>query len=376
MTRLIRYKIFFAVLAVGCADDAGMISVDTRASDGTSAAVVAYHNGARWVAAWPTTPGVFAVPAGPDVELVVACRSEYMRIEARYLVAEPGTTLAVPCLSSPGPPVPLHPATLVPTDATVSAGHRPRGLGGSPTGIRASAGVWDVVVATSDRVLIRRGVQLPPSAPLTFDVTADGTPLEPVAAALPVGDPGNERDDQQTSASYILHTAGGTRGYLPAADGALRAVPEALLIDGDAHEVTLSRYRWFGWSRTVTTRTRDLARIDTTLPDPIGRIETSAGARTVSWQGAPPGDLVLAVLDEATTWSVVASEAWLAENGGTGAGTWTVPELADVAGWDPAWSLDGDELERDWSLTFVSTVDEGDRVVVRTASDDGNSIEL
>lgn len=364
-----------AIAALGAAAceprelDLSPFTIDTRNADGSeSGAVIAFEGDDGWRRAAQVTPGVFTfTPTGEAVTYARVCPAlaTEPRQGTQVLVAYTGLVedrrVARPCLRSirrPSPPAVAVGVT--PADAYVSiANEMSYGWEGSvERHFPLVPGSYDLVAATDEHVLIRRGVALPGAPATTYDVEAEGARRVPVAVTLP-----DAFGDEEVGVGYGYNTAGGTSGFMPGPDArTVRVVPPELAIPGDEHSVSV----WVQdaeldrslWKRgTVEQVTTGLDRL------PERRSGTASWNETleVRWDGTVEAEFLTVGVDQYSGVNVHWS-GWWDEAGRAAAdpaGLWTPPDLSAVEGWSPSWNLDRVAIaSTDWSVLVDGQLDD------------------
>ena len=350
-------------------------TIDTRdGSNASTTALVAYLDGDRWLAATPTTPGVFTFTAtAPTVAYATVCaplpddQFRYTSVRIAYQARGEYDQVQAPCYRYDREEVEPTTVTVIPAGAGIGVRHSGTRGGTSETyDVHVPAGTSDVVAWTDSRVLIERGVAFPPAQPLVFDVTARGTDLERLPVTMPAG-----AADETVTASYSFRTAGEAIAFfadVPASAGAVGVVPAALRQAGDSHSlnVTGTRGRGRRWTGTSDTRIETL-RTALALPETFADVTGTwvDAAPEVRWRGGPDdgGGLSVSVDawgEDSKYWSASFSPEYLEAIDGAVDGAWRLPDLSQVAGWQPTWNLAAaDQPSASWSLSTDAVVPSG-----------------
>jgi hypothetical protein len=342
-------------------------TIDTRDQDGASTtALVAYQDGDRWIAATPTTPGVFTFTAtSPTVAYATVCPplpdDEFASTSIRFRYQARGEEgeVEAPCYRFRSDEVEPTTITVIPVGAGVGVKNSgTRGSAAETYDVHVPPGTSDVLAWTDRRILIDRGVAFPPPQPLILDVTARGSELERLPVTMPAG-----AADETVTASYSFRTAGAAMAFfeaIPAEVGAVGVVPAALRQSGDSHSLNVTATRGNGRRYTGTSDAGiEQLRRPLTLPEGFDDVTGTWVDATpeVRWRGRPDDDSDLFVSVDAygeasRYWNAAFSSEYLEAIGGAIDGAWTLPDLSQVDGWQPAWSLTAaDEPHTTWSLS-------------------------
>jgi hypothetical protein len=301
------------------------------------AALLAIREGDRpWRALTPGADGDVTVAVAPGRYAIARVCDTADDFDLSVLLAGPADPRAHDLACEPGPARVTVSIDLA--EAFVSVGSRRIGL---PTEL--DAGTYDVIALERGvevpRFVIRRGVVLDEDTALRFDFDAEGTPMR--AMALTTDALG---DGESLSYSGVeLSTAGGGRYYELSVDPARTLVfPASALGAGDTQlaELTAGRDSWLVVRAGARAITGDPESAAITLAPEGTASATLDGALSVTWQaeGTWPQALAYAYDDLQTQrQGVEALPGWYAAGGATGG--LTMPQAAELPGWDPAWRL-------------------------------------